>query len=347
MKILLVSPIAPPSGGIATWTKLYLESEQLKNTKIDLVNTAILGNRKKNMNSINLFTEAKRFIKIIKKMNKSLKSNKYDIVHVNSSCSKLGIYRDYLCIKKSAKKNIKTIVHFHCDMTYMLKTKFQKKIVKKIIKYSDKIFVLNNSSMKYIDNLNLNKPTYIIPNFIKNDLILNKKEINKEIKNIIFVGNISKQKGCDEIINIAKNIPKINFKLIGRISEEFKNIDTPKNLKLLGEKEHEVVFNELCSSDLFLFPTHTEGFPCALLEAMAVGLPIITTSVGAIPDMIENKGGICCNINNTEEFINSINSLIYDKEKRTEMSNWNINKVKKNYTIDKVIEKIYKLYSED
>jgi glycosyltransferase involved in cell wall biosynthesis len=47
----------------------------------------------------------------------------------------------------------------------------------------------------------------------------------------------------------------------------------------------------LCRADGFLFPTHVEGLPVSLVEAMAAGLPVVTTPVGAIPDMLDGLPG--------------------------------------------------------
>ena len=62
----------------------------------------------------------------------------------------------------------------------------------------------------------------------------------------------------------------------------------PSNVVLLGVMDHSSVIRELCASDIFFFPTTSEGFPNVILEAMAVGLPVVSTRVGAIPEIIEH-----------------------------------------------------------
>lgn len=342
MKILLVSPLPPPAGGIATWTKGYLDSEQVKKNNVEILNIAVTGNRIDNFTNRSIVDEVKRTAGILKDMKAKLNLNNPDIVHINTSCSKFGMIRDLACL--SLIKNSKTVVHCHCDTSYMVKGRISEYIFRKICSKADKIFVLNSSSYKHIKMLT-GKESIVIPNFIK-DKVLDKKyvhEISSEIKNILYVGHIVKTKGCDDIISVAKQMPEKIFTMIGYLSDDIKAIDTPNNVKYLGEVSHDEVLNHMKNHDLFLFPTHTEGFPNVVLEAMSCGMPIISTSVGAIPDMIENKGGIIIEPQDTIAIKSSINEL-EDSKLRMNMSIWNINKVEKNYTIDKVMNKIFSEY---
>ena len=83
----------------------------------------------------------------------------------------------------------------------------------------------------------------------------------------------------------------------------------------------------------------------ALLEAMNIGLPVIATDVGANSDMIENKGGILVSSKNSQQIVEAINAL-NPESIRERMSNWNQQKVKKYYTIDKVMKRLDDIYKE-
>lgn len=345
MKILLISPLPPPKGGIATWTIAYKNSSILKEHSIEIVNTAIMEKRRKKLKRLYLIEEIKRLINILKSLEQKIQNKKFDVAHINSSCSALGLYRDYICIKILKKRKIKIFIHFHCDVSYMVKHRSQKNLLKKILANIDGAITLNKVSYQYIKAIDENIKVTIIPNFINEDLVIKQnKKINNKIEKIIYVGRVCKEKGSNIIFDIAKEFPNIQFKMIGKVTQEFDNIEKPINIILEGEKASNYVIKELKKSDLFIFPTNTEGFPCALLEAMAVGLPIITTKVGAIQDMLEQNGGIYCRLNKREDFIEAINRLNYNKEQREKMSMWNINKVKQMYLQENVIKKIIELY---
>ena len=114
MKVVLVSPLPPPNGGIATWTKKILQHAYKYGIDYNIVNTALCGKRSTNVNNNrDILNEISRTYRILKYFLRSLKRS--DLVHVNSSCSKYGIIRDYLVVKIAHEKNKKTIMHYRCN----------------------------------------------------------------------------------------------------------------------------------------------------------------------------------------------------------------------------------------
>ena len=76
---------------------------------------------------------------------------------------------------------------------------------------------------------------------------------------------------------------------------------------------------------------------------MALGLPIITTNVGANKDMIESSGGILVRLENVKDIIEAIYKL-EDKSYREKISKWNIQKVKDKYLVDSVMLELISIY---
>ncbi|MGL4865091.1 MAG: glycosyltransferase family 4 protein [Cetobacterium sp.] len=345
MKILLISPLPPPAGGIATWTKRYLDSKEAKNNKIELLNTAVQGKRIKDLQKKKLFEEIKRTLKILNELRKKLKE-KPNVVHLNTSCGKFGLIRDCICSKIINFKKIKLVTQYHCNIEDMVKGKISNFFLIKLAKNTDVNLVLNKYSKIHLKKIT-QKESIIIPNFIPKENFKKLSEgriLNKNIKRVLYTGHLIKTKGCDEILEIAKKFKHIEFILVGNIKEEYKNKKKCKNIKFLGELNQEEVFSELKKSDVYLFPTYTEGFPNALLEAMSSGLPIIATGVGSIPDMIEDKGGIIVKVSSIKDIESALKKLELEYELRVKMKEFNLKKVETYYLQERIMEKLFEIY---
>jgi len=288
--------------------------------------------------------EVQRTIRIIADLTRLVSQNKLDVVHMNSSCGKYGIIRDYLCARIIIRGNVFLVVHYHCNIEDQINNgKIQRLVFQQLTKRANVNLVLNKSSQKYLETVS-RKNSILMTNFIERDFILNKnKSVNPIIKKVIFVGHVQVSKGVDEIFIAAKSFPEILFLLIGPVAIATENYSIPHNVFLRGPVSHAEMRELLSCSDIFLLPTYSEGFSIALLEAMAMGLPIITTPVGANKDMIGNDGGILVRCKNISDITTAINKL-KDQSYRENISIWNIEKVRDSYTADNVMPKLISIY---
>lgn len=346
MNVLLISPLPPPAGGIASWTKKYLESREAKEYNIFVVNTAVIGNRVKEYNKRKLGYELKRMKHIRSDLKKQLNQINIDVVHLNCAVGRFGsIIKDYIFADIVRKSKAKLVVHFHCNLSDMVDGKTDLFFFKKIVKMADIVLTLNESSKNFTYG-KCDKKSIIIPNFLPDeffDSMPDDKAISDSIKSVLFVGRVEEEKGCDVIYEAAKRFPDIQFNLLGYISDEFKKLERPSNVNLPGEVSNEQVKAEMLKSDLLLFPSRTEGFPYVVIEAMACGLPVISTPVGAIPDILEDNGGILVPVNDVNAVAESI-SILQNKELRRKTAAWNRQKVKNHYTADKVMNQFFDIY---
>ncbi len=115
LKVLLVSPLPPAIGGIATWTKRYLNWFEDNHYDCDIVDSSRTSkNHYKKRN--NIFSEFFRTFRILNTFKKKIKTYNPDIVHINTSCSPLGIIRDYQLANRAKKRNKKLVVHYRCNI---------------------------------------------------------------------------------------------------------------------------------------------------------------------------------------------------------------------------------------
>ena len=348
MRVLLLSPLPPPAGGMATWTEQYVEYMKKYNT-IDVVNTAVIGKRSKEYSGKSTIEEIKRFLLIFIHTLTHLLTSKYDIVHFNTSCSGKGLIRDYYIVRLIRFFNKRIILHCHCNLNNTIKFEEQKNYFSKIVHISTKILTLNTASEYFVkENYAVN--TLTVPNFIDNSyysVVDEEKTISPIIKKIVYVGHLRHTKGCDNIIRVAKKFPNIEFKLVGHKFKEITDMPMTDNVILTGELSKNEVRKAYREADLMLFPTHTEGFPLVVIEAMAHGLPFITTKVGAIEDILEDKGAVYVPIDDDDAIIDALHNIAEDSCRRKKMSDFNRQKVKTTYFIEHVLKDMQRIYEKE
>lgn len=140
----------------------------------------------------------------------------------------------------------------------------------------------------------------------------------KNVKDKLIVGTIGsfhiKDKGQIYMIKALSRIKdkKIEYQLVGdgnnyELINEAKRIGVSDKVVFLGRYNHENVMKWLQTIDIYIQPSFDEGLPRAVIEAMSVGLPIIASNVGGIPELIERE--MMVRPKKYEEISDKINSL--------------------------------------
>ena len=349
-KIVLIGTIPPPAGGDAMWAQDYLAYNEKCGNKIQLVNTSLIGKRASTVGEKkNYRDEIERSFLIWKSIIQIVSRRTTDIVHMNINCAPLGTIRDFFSSIILALKKVPFVVHCHCNIGDQIGDKhIPRSLLKCIFKLAKKIIVLNKDSYDFASKIDKKKVVYV-PNFIATEQFYPNKEIFEELRNVVYVGHIRRTKGIDELLEVARNNANIVFTLVGPITEDYTKEEildnSIGNLILTEGVTPQEVNKYLDEADVFLFPSYTEGFSRALVEAMARGIPCIATDVGSNREMIENKGGIIIEAKSSVQINNAL-AKIKKRELREKMSQWNYQKAFNCYSIDTVMEKIYKIYSE-
>lgn len=353
-KILLLSPKSEKgdgfAAGIAKWTNRFVQGVcQIESIHVEIVNTGLIGKRRSGSRKKHLHEEIYRNCAILINQIKKIKYNKPDIIHLNSNCSSTGLLRDLCESYISRMFKIPYVLHFHCNIAYYNYSKLAEFSLKSLVMNSSSIITLNSPSSDYVLN-RYGRESKIIPLALPRAYLEDVRRIviKDKIERACFVGHVTKAKGCDLIIEIAKYFPQIEFALIGFVFDEIRNIvSIPNNVSFLGNCSETTVKELLSSSDVFIFPSLTEGFPTAVLEAMAFGLPIVASDVGAIPDMLgeQNQGGIIVHDRNLDNYIQGVEYLNSNPTKRNSMSLHNFDKVRNEYSESMVLYQYIEIYN--
>jgi len=122
--------------------------------------------------------------------------------------------------------------------------------------------------------------------------------MDDRVRMVLFVGRLVREKGVDVLLeafaSIAASDPLAELTFVGtgpsesRLREKALNMDLGTRVHFAGNVPHPRVSAYLAAADLFALPSYAEGFPMALAEAMAAGLPVVCTPVGSINEVVVN-----------------------------------------------------------
>nr|WP_319400466.1 glycosyltransferase [uncultured Carboxylicivirga sp.] len=165
---------------------------------------------------------------------------------------------------------------------------------------------------------------------------------------ILSSGRLSKQKGFKYLIEAAKEVidkkPNVYFfiagegKLKNELQEQINDNNIANNVFLLGFKTN--VASLLNGADLFVLSSLFEGMPNALMEAMAVGKPVISTNVNGVTELMQNgKHGLIIEAANSNAISSSIIKMIEEKN-YCEMGIEGKKHVADHFSVDKMVDEI-------
>ena len=189
----------------------------------------------------------------------------------------------------------------------------------------------------------------------RNNLLKEYLGIEKESKVIGTIARLTKEKGHIYLIEAAKNIvsvfPSTKFLIVGDGSERDR---LEKRVMQLGLKDKVIftgqrkdIIDILSILDIFVLPSITEGLPIALLEASALRLPVVATSVGAVPKVIiDRETGLLIEPGRPEQLIRAISQLLSNQERARQFGNQAYRKVEKEFSAKSMADRYFNLYTE-
>ena len=259
-----------------------------------------------------------------------VRSNSIDILHVHYAIP--HAYAAYMAKKMLIDIGIEipivTTLH-GTDITLVGSHPFYNPAVTFSINHSDRVTAVSESLKNDTINLfDIKKKIDVIPNFVDINKIKNKEKpcernllAKKEEKILTHISNFRPLKRIFDVISIYEGVAKqVKSKLmmVGEGPEKIKAIQYVKENKL----EDKVLFlgnsNEidkiLCYSDLFLLPSEKESFGLSALEAMANGVPVISSNAGGITEVnINNKTGFVSKIGDVKDMTTNALTLLKDE----------------------------------
>lgn len=339
-KVLIVATSRKTRGGITAVVKAHETGKQWRDWGCRWIETNIDTSRSAKI--LYFFRGLLQYIRFLPGC---------EIVHIHLSESFSAIRKTiFFALGKLARKKI--IVHFH---SFSPETTIRGKhwrIYRYLFSNADRVIVLSEMWKEYVnETFHLGDKVVVIYNPC-NVSILNKQYIKQ--RQILYAGTLNSRKGYSDMIQAFAKIEKTfpDWKIIFAGNGE---IETAKALAAslgiedrtvfsgwVGGEQKDKIFKE---STIFCLPSYAEGFPMAVLDAFAYGLPVITTPVGGIPDIaVDGQNMLLFNPGDINGLSEQMSRLIADEHLRSDLSKASLQLANTTFNIDTINRQIEELY---
>lgn len=277
-----------------------------------------------------------------------------DIVLVNPSFNRKAYPRDMMFMKIARMLKVPVAVMFHGWTDSYVKSLNQKKMAETLDR-SCGIFLLASDFADQLKRAGVSASITLTTTKVADSLVdgieLPETGAPKQIRNILFLARVVKEKGIFTTLDTFKLLknkhPELTLTVAGdgeALEEAMRYADEKgmRDVTFTGHIEGTKIKTAFMEADLYLLPTtHPEGMPTSVLEAMAVGLPVITRPMGGVKDFFEDgKMGFLTESVSAKEYASLIEKLIEHPRIAGEMSAYNARYARLHFLASKVAVKM-------
>ena len=295
-------------GGICTVVNAVLErEEELQQQGVLLMpfDTCRIQRKNKDSGKLNL-SNIRNSLQLIRDAVSYIKTEQPDVFYLHTSV-RLALLKDLLLLQKVKKKTgIKTVLHIHFAEVENIFTGIKALdswMLSVIRSCADRLVLLSQQTLEQFVQLGVaREKCHLLYNFAS--VAYTTAELQErpaqETRSLLFVGYIDQRKGIYDILSVLHQVEHpYRLCVCGDFENEqakaqFEGLskgleDKLEFLGFVGGEEKRQVFRD---ADVLLLPSYGEGLPMVILEALEAGCGVITTDVGAIPEIVQKENGI-------------------------------------------------------
>lgn len=347
-RVLIVGPSPTRSkGGMATVIE-EIEKDRYLNEHfdIDIYESYIDGNK-----VVRFFYSIYAFIKFC------FTKKNYDLYHIHAA-SRGSTFRKGNYVNVIKKWNKKIIFHIHgaqyLEFFNEISPKKQKRVIEILKKVNMVIALSQDWKDKFDEKFGLTN-CFVLENGIDMERLvpaIQKPELHQNA--FVTLGRLGQRKGTYDLVEAVdiarKTVPNIKCYLAGdgdvdKIKDIVKIRNLEKNIEVVGWANFDKKLELLKSVSTVVLPSYNEGLPMSVLEGMACGKGIISTTVGAIPEVIFPENGILITPGDISALAGALVRYSQDIEYLTSSSEENMKKVAKQFSMKAMHHKLKSYYS--
>ena len=360
MKVLMAAPFDANGryrGGIGSVANTVMTHEKdLRVNDLDIIefNTCAIKRPIGSDASIGL-DNIKNSLILYSTICRAVKESNAEVLYYHSSV-KIALLKDLLVLRHAKRKTgIKIIIHIHFAeyQTIMTGNRLLDGLILETLKKDvDEVVFLSKGTMEsFIEQGLARERCNVIYNFSTLDIDTECKpqlhEDGTPVK-LLFIGAICKRKGFFDLEDVMNSLKteEIQLHVCGETDNQEADQHFTALRENLGEKlvfhgfvsgaERERVYRE---ADILVLPSYGEGLPMVIMEAFSAGCAVISTDVGAIPEIVKKENGIIIHPGDKDALKQAIQTLTGDSQLLKKIQECNITCARK-YTCEKFIENL-------
>lgn len=279
-----------------------------------------------------------------------------DIIHVEEEPWSLSLL-EFMVIGKALKKKV---VFFTWENLYRHHPLVYQAVEKINLRLADWAIAGNSEAKEILQKRGFKKEITVLPQLGVDPEVFKKREVDSLKKKLglrsFVIGNFARleeQKGIRTILEAFKKIKDENISLLligsGPMLNEIQNLSNEDpRIVAPGVVAHSDMPSYFSLLDIFVLASETtsvwkEQFGHVLIEAMAAGVPLVGSSSGAIPEVI-GEAGVIFREKDSQDLREKLEKLIADRKHWQELSKKGLERVKNNYTQEKIAKRTWEIY---
>jgi glycosyltransferase involved in cell wall biosynthesis len=342
LKVLLAAPVPPPDhGGIATWTRVMRRGmADHPDVELTFVDTAARYRAATNsFLALRLVGGSAQALRDTYRLYRRMKRDRPDVFHLCTSGGPATL-KDILLLRIARALHIPSVIHYHMGRLPRILAKggIEWRMTRRAMLLADAVVPLDGESETGIKTALPHQRVVKLPNMVEIDVVeeicrgLSPPERPAGTFNMIFAGHVVPAKGLRELVQscLRQHDISLALDLVGPVEPAFRTEleqlaaerDNGGWLRFHGSVSRDETIQHIALTDLLVLPSYSEGMPNVVLEAMACGRAILSTTVGAIPEMLDIGGpqqcGVCVPPRDVDALTAAIAQLLVNGELQRE-----------------------------
>jgi glycosyltransferase involved in cell wall biosynthesis len=218
-----------------------------------------------------------------------VRQRRIDVAHVHLS-ERGSFLREGSVVLLCSSLSIPTVVTLHGASFKAFRYRCPR-LVRSVLDRADLVVSLYQEMAEDLASTGISAPVVVIPNAVNE--VPGRVVSNVGPPRVVFAGELSRRKGIDTLLDAWPHVRSevgATLHVFGPVTDEFQQRlrakPLPPGVFVHGATPHSDVLEHMHRASLFVLPSRAEAFPMAILEAMAIGLPVVATEVAGVPDML-------------------------------------------------------------